>query len=231
MTAEKLHDAISLLSTDLIAEADKVRSAPRAPIRWQRYAAMAASLVLVICGSLWCAAMFASGGAKETAAEAPAAMQAAVPEMADVYNAFRETQAAAKENADAAEALPEEVPMEAAGENAAAEDSSSAVSGGSGERAACYASTPTVTISAGGETYTLTSPEKKTVADILSSLTYLPENVCECIAEITIMVNGESRFYINLEEGFVRCGLGQASLTDDQIHSLKQIIDDLINAA
>lgn len=78
MTAEQIHDALTLLPTDLIAETDRLRSRKPKVIRWKRYAAMAACFALVLCSSLYCMLLFgASGGSKEQAAlEAPAAMQA-----------------------------------------------------------------------------------------------------------------------------------------------------------
>lgn len=53
MTAEKLHDALTLLPADLIAEADQMRRPKPRVIQWKRYTAMAASLALVLfCGAL-----------------------------------------------------------------------------------------------------------------------------------------------------------------------------------
>lgn len=71
MTAEQLHDALSLLPSDLIAAADKLRTAPRkAVIYWRKYAAIAACAVLVLgCGLLFMDKAFPStgGGSKECA--------------------------------------------------------------------------------------------------------------------------------------------------------------------
>lgn len=53
MTADKFHDALTLLPSDLIAEADAVRSSKPKVIPQRRYAAMAASLALVLlCGAI-----------------------------------------------------------------------------------------------------------------------------------------------------------------------------------
>lgn len=73
MTAEKLHDAIGLLPSDLIAETDKKRCAKPKVIHWTRYAAMAACFVLVLGCSLFATQVFAPKGATESMAEAPAA--------------------------------------------------------------------------------------------------------------------------------------------------------------
>ena len=53
MTADKFHDALTLLPSDLIAEADAVRSRRPKVLPLRRYAAMAASLALVLlCGAI-----------------------------------------------------------------------------------------------------------------------------------------------------------------------------------
>ncbi len=52
MTTAQLHDAIGLLPVDLIAETDELRCRKQQRLHWQRYAAMAAAVVLVICGGV-----------------------------------------------------------------------------------------------------------------------------------------------------------------------------------
>lgn len=53
MTADKLHDALTLLPSDLIAEADAVRRGKPKITPLRRYAAMAASLALILfCGAI-----------------------------------------------------------------------------------------------------------------------------------------------------------------------------------
>lgn len=52
MTTAQLHDAIGLLPVDLIAETDALRCRKQPRLSWQRYAAMAAAAVLVICGGV-----------------------------------------------------------------------------------------------------------------------------------------------------------------------------------
>ena len=108
MTAEKLHDAISLLPADLVAEADRLRRGKPRVILWKRYAAMAACFALVLGCGMFAMSVFAPKGATETAMEAPAA--AAPMEQAAM-------------DAPAAEAAPEEVPKEMTGNGGSAEDS------------------------------------------------------------------------------------------------------------
>ena len=74
MTAEKLQDAISLLPSDLIAEADKKRCAKPTRIPWKRYAAMAACFAVVLSCGLFAMRVFAPKGSTEKYA-----MDAAAP--------------------------------------------------------------------------------------------------------------------------------------------------------
>lgn len=54
MTVEDLHDALTLLPADLVAEADKRRSRKPRLVLWHRWAAMAACVVLIAgCGLLY----------------------------------------------------------------------------------------------------------------------------------------------------------------------------------
>lgn len=82
MTAEKLHDAISLLPADLIAEADTVRCGKPKRIAWKRYAAMAACFALVACAAWFASLVLIPRGATETVTEyqvADSAPAAATP--------------------------------------------------------------------------------------------------------------------------------------------------------
>lgn len=74
MTTAQLHDAIGLLPVDLIAETDELRCRKQPRLHWQRYAAMAAAAVLVICGGVlsW---RLLPGTTSKTAAAAPEAAQ------------------------------------------------------------------------------------------------------------------------------------------------------------
>lgn len=78
MTAEQLQDALSLLSSDLIEEADALRRNPKkAPIPFRRWAALAAAFVLVLSCGLFAArtGLMAEGGSTESAMD-----KAAMPE-------------------------------------------------------------------------------------------------------------------------------------------------------
>lgn len=115
MTVENLHDAIGLLPSDLITAVDEKRSRKPKVIPFKRYAAMAACVVLLLCGSWVFAMTQAMGGAKETAMAAPE-MQAAD----SVTNSAVDAPAAKAPEAAPMEAAPEE-PAAVAGESGAGE--------------------------------------------------------------------------------------------------------------
>lgn len=79
MTAEKLHDAISLLPADLVAETDKIRQRKPGVMRWKRYAAMAASFALVASCAWFASIVLTPRGATETAVKYISAPAAAAP--------------------------------------------------------------------------------------------------------------------------------------------------------
>ena len=97
MTTAQLHDAIGLLPVDLIAETDALRCRKQPRLHWQRYAAMAAAAVLVICGGVigWrllpgsktAAAPAAAPFAAEGAIMADEALPGAQASMADAAGA------------------------------------------------------------------------------------------------------------------------------------------------
>lgn len=76
MTAEKLHDALTLLSADLVAETDKKRSQRQKTLPWKRYAARAACFALVLGSGLLCMGLF--GGLGRTTETAAAPEEAAI---------------------------------------------------------------------------------------------------------------------------------------------------------
>jgi len=219
MTAEQFHDAISLLPGDLITEADRRRTARKSPVRWQRYAAMAACLALVVCGSLWCFSFLGMGGTKEAAA--PAAMLQMAPEAP----------------MEAAEAIPEAAADEAAPRSESAQkdalstfaDAAGKFSGAGNSNTACSATVPSALLRIEGQDYPLTEENQTSLATLLGQLEFRTEDVCECIAEITVISASTEQYHINLEEGFVRCSRGQAILTQEQIRLLKNMISALIS--
>lgn len=90
MNAEQFHDALTLLSPDLVAEAEESRRCSKAPIRWKPLVATAACFLLVL--GMGAFRLFAPGynsAAPETAMSMADAApeEAAVEEAAPVENA------------------------------------------------------------------------------------------------------------------------------------------------
>ncbi|MEE0109729.1 MAG: hypothetical protein UEP57_02425 [Oscillospiraceae bacterium] len=94
MTAEQLHDALTLLPADLVAQADKKRSRRPRGILWKRYAAMAACLAVILCGSWLFTRLFAPKSTAEKASET-AMMYAAQDADEACFDAAAEEAAAA----------------------------------------------------------------------------------------------------------------------------------------
>lgn len=69
MTSEKLHDALNLLPADLVAETDALRTQPKKPqVHWQRWAAMAACLAVVLLAGTMFSHIFGHMGSSKTSA-------------------------------------------------------------------------------------------------------------------------------------------------------------------
>lgn len=74
MTPEHIHDALTLLPADLIAETDEKRNRKPKVIVWKRYVAMAACFALVLCSSWFCLQLFSPKGSSLESAPAEAAV-------------------------------------------------------------------------------------------------------------------------------------------------------------
>lgn len=69
MTSEKLHDALSLLPADLVTETDALRTQAKKPqVHWQRWAAMAACLAVVLLAGTMFSHFFGHMGSSKTSA-------------------------------------------------------------------------------------------------------------------------------------------------------------------
>ena len=230
MTPEQIHDALTLLPSDLIAEVDEKRNRKPKVIPLKRYAAMAASFVLVLCSGLYCLQLFGSMGAsKETAS---------LPTLAHQENSLY---AEAAPEAPAAQAAPREdicgVPTAPASEENA---------GASGNLSNDHAHTPrepmeedgplmkgtwcgnmTATVYLGEEAHTLSGADAVTLTDILYYLDYDPDALCSCPVEFTVDTEMNQGYEINLTEYFVRYEGRQAALTPEQAEAIHQILENI----
>lgn len=237
MTAEKLLDAIGLLPADLVAAADRLRTAPRTRVvQWKRWVSLAACLVLVLSVGLVVRREILPGmGAKtaktEAAPEAPMAMAPApMEDQTAADSAFSDItveEAAPEAPAEVGGGIIRETP---AGENglsidhdhAFAEDKKEAEEIPSG-----YWGNQVVRITLDGVEYDLHGGDSDAVTNILQSLAYDPNAVCRCMAEFTVDTEPLAGIQVNLTEAFARCSLGQAALTEEQVAVLREILDNL----
>lgn len=243
MTPEKLHEAIGLLPSDLVTEADRHRGQqPRRKPRIKHIAAMAACFALVLACGLFLSTLGMGGSSKGApmemaAAEEPASVQQ-TPSMAmpDSH---------AYEEAAPAEGIPAEAEEEFG--NPVAGDSSLAPGENASSSTLCidhahspatepetredpvegYCGNTTATLYIDGKAHTLYGDDAIALTDILLNLAYDTESVCRCMAEYAADTETETGFEINLTEYFVRCENGQAALTEQQTEIIREIISRL----
>ena len=251
MTAEKLHDALNLLPSDLLTATDQLRMAPRTKIiPWKRLIPMAACLALLICSGaflLWRQNLPGHMMMKqESAAEAPAAM-APLPESHKVTADAAVPQAPAMDEpmmeAPAEEAAPqlpvdigtEEVPYEeaAGSESGRAEEFGTNHSHNFAEEldstvnSHAYCGNTEVTVTVDGTAHRIAGSDAVKLTDILVWLDYDPGAVCRCMAEFTVDTETLEGIQVNLTEAYARCEAGQAALTEAQVQTIRTIIDKL----
>lgn len=210
MTSEKLHDALNLLPNDLIAETDALRTrTKKQPVKWQRWAAMAACLaVILLAGSLFSRLFGPMGNTAETANK----LQMSAAEAPD-----RQENAAAD-----FEAADEVSPEDSGHAHAPAEET-----GGTGDTQSGYCGNTSVTVSLNGDVFTISGSDAVTLTSILESLDYTPENLCTCPAQFTVTTEINMEYEVDPAEYFARCDAGQAVLTQQQADAIRDIIDRL----
>lgn len=232
MTVHDLHDALTLLPADLLTEADKVRTPPQKKrILRNPLISLAACLVLLLGLGVVVRKEVPLQHIvmqKDAAAEAPAAMAPAPME----------------QEMTAEEAVPEEPAAEAPVQDSTM---TGAASGDSRkENGLCidhshvfaeetdrtvnspgYCGNMTATVTINGAVCTLSGSDAVALTDILAWLDYDPDQVCRCMADITVDTELLSGIQVSLEQGFARCGKGQAALTAHQTDALRKIFDNL----
>ena len=213
MTSEKLHDALSLLPADLVAGTDALRTKPKKPqVHWQRWAAMAACLAVVLLAGTMFSRLFGRMGSSKTTA-AVDQFQMFVAEAPDRENAAPESAAPALGEAKAdrpdADHAPADEPESANGT----------------ETGSCGSTSVTVTL--GGSAHTIPGSDAVTLTAILENLDYAPQAICNCLAEFTVETEVGTEYEVNLTEYFARCDAGQAALTRKQADAIREIIERL----
>ena len=205
MTSEKLHDALSLLPADLVAETDALRTQAKKPqVHWQRWAAMAACLAVVL--------LAGTMSSKTTAAVDQ--FQMFVAEAPDRENAAPESAAPALGEAKADRPDDDHAPPADEPESANGTESGS-----------CGNTSVTVTLD--GSAHTISGSDAVTLTAILENLDYDPQSVCNCLAEFTVETEVGTEYEVNLTEYFARCDAGQAALTRKQADAIREIVQRL----
>lgn len=235
MTVEILHDALNLLPGDLVTATDKLRTAPKTrAVPWKRLLPVAACFVLlfglgmVIRKELPDHIMMQ----KDAAAEAPAAAAPMAP-------------APMEQEMAADEAKKEEPAAEAPAEDAMGSNSVTGEENGLEEElyidhshrfaeeesedkpAVGYCGNMMTTIYLDGGEYSFAGSDSVAVTDILIHLDYEPDHVCRCMAEFRVDTEMLPDIEVNLSQAFARCEKGQAALTQEQVKTIRQIIDSL----
>ena len=230
MTAEKLHDALNLLPSDLLAATDQLRTAPRTKvILWKRLLPAAACFLLLMgIGFLVRHEMLGHVMMKQAAPEAPAAM-APVPERMEITSDVAAPQAPAMD-----EAMMEAPAEEAAGSKGSIEEElvidHSHSFGEESDRTVnshAYCGNMEAMVTIDKTSYSLTGSDAVILTDILAWLDYDPNTVCRCMAEFTVDLETLKNIQVNLTEAFARCERGQAALTEEQVQTIRTILEKL----
>lgn len=211
MTSEKLHDALNLLPADLVAGTDALRTKPKKhQVHWQRWAAMAACLaVVLLAGTLFSRLFGRMGSSKTTAAVDKAPMS--IAEAADQKNA-----------APNFGSVEEAAPADGGHTHTPADELESA---NGAETGSCGNTSATVTLD--GSAYTLSGSDAVTLTAILENLDYNSDDICSCSTEFTVETEVGTEYEVNLTEYFARCDAGQAALTRKQADAIREIIERL----
>lgn len=211
MTSEKLHDALNLLPADLVAETDALRTQPKKhQVHWQRWAAMAACLAVVLLAGTMFSHFFGHMGSSKTAAAVDKA-QMSVAEAPDQENAAP--------NFDTVE---EAAPADGGHTHAPAGEPENANGTENG-----YCGNTSATVTLDGSVYTLSGSDAVTLTAILENLDYTSDDICSCSTEFTVETEVGTEYEVNLTEYFARCDARQAALTRKQADAIGGIIDQL----
>lgn len=230
MTVHDLHDALNLLPADLIAAADRQRTARKtAVIPWKRWVSLAACLVLMLSAAL----MFREtilpgmGGKSEAAPEAPAAAAPMAPENGIITEVPAEEAQLEAPAADAAGSSSMQAAAEPEEELCIDHSHRFAEAAEEDRNAVGYCGNMQTTVYLKGTAFTFAGSDSVTMTDILIHLDYDPEALCRCMTEFTVDTEMITGIEVNLTEGFARCEKGQAALTEKQAAILQEIIDSL----
>ncbi len=218
MRASDIHDALTLLPSDLVLATDRLRTGSKpGVVLWKRLVPVAACLVVLLSAGLVYSSV--TGGIKsESAAEAPAAAAPMAP--AQMESAL---DTAVPQDAPAAD---QEIPAEEENTNDShrhlfAEDSKAE----SGTIGGCGNTQAEITLD--GQSYTIAGGDAIALSRLLENLPYDPNGICRCMAEFTVDTELLEGIEVSLGNAFARCDQGQASLTQQQVQTIQGILEHL----
>lgn len=221
MKASDIHNALTLLPNDLVLATDRLRTGLKPKrILWKRLAPIAACLVVLLSAAMVVYRLPVLGGGikLESAAEAPAAAAPMAP--AQMESA---ADTAVSQDAPAADV---EIPAEEEYVNEShrhsfAED----ITAESGTTVGCGNTQAVITMD--GQVYTIAGGDAITLSRLLENLPYDPALVCRCKAEFTVDTELLDDIEVSLDNAFARCERGQASLTQAQGNTIREVVDRL----
>lgn len=216
MKAEELMDAIGELPNDLITAAEKCRTAAPVRSRNRHWGALAACAALMIgLGILYQSDIYPKKSE-------PIRMESAAPALSEVMMEEMLDQPAAEVPAAIAGQTPET-------DEAIFRDDHTHSFARETEPAEPNASNGdlTVIVRIDDNAYTVSGRDAALLTDILTGLSYDPNALCRCIAPIQVDTESIAGISVNPDEGFARCELGQAQLTETQVQQIRKILDNL----
>ena len=88
-----------------------------------------------------------------------------------------------------------------------------------------YCGNTMTTIILDGKEYAFMGSDSVNLTDILINLKYDPMKVCRCAPKFTVKTELGEPYGVNLTQGYARCEEGQADLTENQIKTIRSILD------
>lgn len=90
-----------------------------------------------------------------------------------------------------------------------------------------YCGNTRTTVYLNGESWTFEGNDSVALTDILINLDYDEEKICRCAVEFTVDTEFNTGYGVNLTEGYARWDEGQADLTEEQVQTVREIIERL----
>lgn len=80
------------------------------------------------------------------------------------------------------------------------------------------------TLHLNGKSYSFMYGNSTTLTNILNNLSYDPDRICDCLPQFTVDTEFGTGYGIHLDQAYVRCDRGQAALTQEQVETIRGIV-------